>query len=713
MTNPNWYRNSFRRNLVDMHIEDWNPEFLSQFDPDEYYANLVRAHVKSPMIYLQSHVGHCNWDTKSGHRHQSFTDCTKKMQRLFDLCHKGGMDVVAYYSMIYNNDAYIAHPEWRLRDINGHSTRFDNGKGQYFGGTRYGLCCPNSPGYRDFVLKQLDEIFDLFTIEGIFLDMLFWTRPCYCDSCKARWKAEHGGDIPTVINWNNPDWRAFQAKREEWMQDFAMMITNKIKSRNPNCSVEHQYSTMMHGWRQGVNHNIAVASDYCGGDFYGGAPQHSIACKLYYNMTANQPFEYMTSRCYPGLHEHTTTKTEDMLRLSVMSTLAHHGAALLIDAIDPKGTLDSRLYETYGKIYADAEKLEPYMEGTLVQDVQVLFNLEGKYNPNINNVPIGTPRANDDSCPHTSAVMGACRSLQRMHIPFGVFSNWKPEKADGASIIVLADTYDLPQNAVDYVKQFVSNGGNLYMSGRVNPELVQKLTGIRLDGPIQTPVAYMVPTTIGQPLFTDHNHDYPFAITCGLQNILLPNDFHGDVLATTALPYDAPPQQGELHPDESDGFDYTAPQARFASIHSNPPGRFTNTPSLIKTTYEKGTVIYSAAPFETLDRPATSPLFANIMNLLNGDRQWSFSSNAPQQVEVIEFDAPAKHRRYINLINSQDSFQIPAICDFDVSVQLDTAPSRILSLPDETPLPFIYENGCATFHVSKLPICNFYAVELS
>ena len=63
MTNPDWYRTSFRRNLVDMHIEDWNPEFLSQFDPDKYYENLVRAHVKSPMIYLQSHVGHCNWDT--------------------------------------------------------------------------------------------------------------------------------------------------------------------------------------------------------------------------------------------------------------------------------------------------------------------------------------------------------------------------------------------------------------------------------------------------------------------------------------------------------------------------------------------------------------------------------------------------------------------------------------------------------------------------
>ena len=250
------------------------------------------------------------------------------------------------------------------------------------------------------------------------------------------------------------------------------------------------------------------------------------------------------------------------------------------------------------------------------------------------------------------------------------------------------------------------------MSGRVNPSLVQKLTGVKIDGAIQTPMAYMAPTPAGQPLFTEHTRDYPFAVTCDMQKIVMPNNFHGEILATTVLPYAAPAQNGEPHPDADDGFDYTAPEARFASIHSNPPGRFTDTPSLIKTTYGQGTVVYSAASFETLERPATAPLFANIMSLLKGTQAWSFTSNAPRQVEVIEFEASEKNRRYINLINSQDSFQIPAICDFDVSVKLDAAPSQILALPDETPLPFVYENGYATFHVAKLPICNFYAVEI-
>ena len=31
-----WIEGNYRRNLMDMHIDDWNPEFLSRIDIDEY-----------------------------------------------------------------------------------------------------------------------------------------------------------------------------------------------------------------------------------------------------------------------------------------------------------------------------------------------------------------------------------------------------------------------------------------------------------------------------------------------------------------------------------------------------------------------------------------------------------------------------------------------------------------------------------------------------
>ena len=133
-----------------------------------------------------------------------------------------------------------------------------------------------------------------------------------------------------------------------------------------------------------MNENIALASTYSGGDLYGGIEEQSFACKLYYGATENQPFEYMTSRAYPALSEHTTTKSEDMLRQHVMMTCAHHGANLLIDAIDPVGTMDSRVYERIGKVYREAEAFESVMSlGEQAFDVALYYDLNGEYGPGI------------------------------------------------------------------------------------------------------------------------------------------------------------------------------------------------------------------------------------------------------------------------------------------------------------------------------------------
>ena len=32
-----WYTKSYRRHLCDMHIDDWDETFLSEFSPEEYY----------------------------------------------------------------------------------------------------------------------------------------------------------------------------------------------------------------------------------------------------------------------------------------------------------------------------------------------------------------------------------------------------------------------------------------------------------------------------------------------------------------------------------------------------------------------------------------------------------------------------------------------------------------------------------------------------
>ena len=64
-----WYQKRYRRMLLDMHIPDWDEAFLSEYDPKQMAELYERARGNEVMLYCQSHVGLCNWPTKTGKMH--------------------------------------------------------------------------------------------------------------------------------------------------------------------------------------------------------------------------------------------------------------------------------------------------------------------------------------------------------------------------------------------------------------------------------------------------------------------------------------------------------------------------------------------------------------------------------------------------------------------------------------------------------------------
>ncbi|MHB1483876.1 MAG: alpha-L-fucosidase [Saccharofermentanales bacterium] len=682
MGNSKWYEKSYRRNLVDMHIEDWNDEFLSKFDPRDYYENLRRAGIKSPMLYIQSHVGYCYWPAKSGHMHNAFRGREHAMRDLFDMCHDGGMDVVAYYSLIYNNWAYENHPEWRMLTLSGRGSR-DNGG-------RYGLCCPNNQEYRNFVTNQIDDFSEYFDFEGIFLDMTFWPLLCcYCDSCKSRWEKEIGGEMPVNVDWNDPQWLVFVKKREEWLGEFAWMATDRVKMNKPGCSVEHQNSTVLHNWMFGVNLPIIEASDYAGGDFYGGIEQQSLACKLYYTLTKNQPFEYMTSRCYPALYEHTTTKPEDMLYQSVMMTYAHHGAALIIDAIDPAGTMDKRVYETIGSIFESSARYEPFLEGFPKADVGIYFSMSGKMNPAQAVVPADSGDAGAGGIPHLDAVLGASNSLRKHHIPYWIVGNNRLDMLDNLKVLVVPDSPFMDEKDIARIKEFVLAGGKLYFSRYSAPSLAEEIFGLTYDGLTEESVTYFSPTATGHYLMPQFTENYPMTVMTTQARLSGEIQNGTQVLATMTLPY-------------ADG-------SRFSSIHSNPPGNKTMMPSLLRANYGKGTVIWSAAPFEGAVRVQHSDVFADLILDLNGP--FSSTIDAPEYIEHIVFNVLEKNRILVSLVNIQDQFRFYETQNIYVKIKTNKAPVSIYEIPDRNILQYTFTGEEVIIPVDSFHIFKMIAVD--
>ncbi|MBI2924404.1 MAG: beta-galactosidase [Verrucomicrobia bacterium] len=400
-----WFAQAYRRAVIDMHIPDWDEQFLSQFDAEQYVQRLVQSRAQSIVCYAQSHVGLFNYPTRVGQPHRGLKG-RNIVAEMIERCHARDIAVVLYTSLIHDRWAFDTHPEWRMHRHDG---------SQYGQGSRYGIVCPNSP-YREYVRAWVTELAGLFDVEGFRFDMTFWVGVCYCPHCQKRWAEEVGGEMPRTVNWLDERWVTLQRKREEWLADFAAVATSTVKKLRPHASVEHQASTFPLNWTFGVGAPLVAHNDFLQGDFYGDALQGSFVRKLLQELTPNRPFGYETSFSVE-LRDHTAGKSEALLEAKAAAALADHAAFIFIDAIDPIGTVNPRPHARMDRVF---DRLMPYYAhrgGERVQDVAVYYSLESKFNMKGNGRPIALA---DTSDAHTASAMQAARWLISQHLPFGV-----------------------------------------------------------------------------------------------------------------------------------------------------------------------------------------------------------------------------------------------------------------------------------------------------
>ena len=672
-----WYEGIFRRQLTDMHINDTDAAFLSKFDADEYFNCLVRAKIQSPMIYLQSHTGICNYKTESARTHHRFTLGENELKRLIKMCKDNGMRVVGYYSLIFNNVATEMHPEWEMRNAEGKSWR-DMGQ-------RYGLCCPNNKEYREYVKLQIDELAREFdNLDGLFYDMPYWEMICACPACRERFKRERGYEIPEKIDWHNPIWKSFVRARQDWMVDFVQFVREYTEKALPRVTIEFNYAAVIGcDWLGGSTEGINAESEFTGGDLYGDLFSHSFACKYYYSVTKNQPFEYMTCRCDRTLREHTVSKPQSSLEREILLTAAHHGASLIIDAIDPIGTLDRRVYDRTGAAFSRQLPYEEYMSvGNLYAEAAVYFDSRTMFS-----------EKNDGKYNKTCAI-GAVRNLAEAHIPTAVISNTRLDELEKYKIIIAPSLRDFendePLKLIDYVK----DGGTLYLSGASDSRLLKEFFDARVVGETYGDSNFQR-VQLGARVYIspseDYNlgeftEDYPLPLT---YYIPLIEANRGKVRARVTLPY--------ANPDQN---------TSFASIHSCPPWKKTDYPAIIEAEYGKGKVIWIAAEIEYDEREAFKSIFKSIVE---EHIEKKYEIKAGTSIEAVIFES--------------DTSSLISLCDLKydptkrsdgikITVKTDRAPTSLIDCKDKTEIPYLYDDISASLSFT-LDLSDFAMIRIS
>ena len=702
-----WPSQTYRRLLVDTHVPDWD-DLLVDFDATDYVGNIAGAGFQSLMQYANSHVGLSLWRTKLGQMHRGMRG-RDYFGEVMEQCRHHGLHRLAYYSLVFDDWAYQNHPHWRILPESGYDIQLYS---------RTGTVCVNSP-YREHALACLRELVGNYDFEGIFLDMTFWPAVCYCPHCTARFWKEESSEPPRLVNWTDRTWRTFQKARERWMREFAMQVTQTIKQTR-SILVYQQFSTVFLPWQFGVSIEQNDASDFCGGDFYGGATQYSLVCKTYYGLTRTRPFEFMTSRTI-GLGDFETTKPFEQLLLESMVPTVHSAACLLIDAIKPQGSLNQHAYEFLSQINAQHDAYEPFVGGEMQADVAIYYDKSSMYDPEVTDVPAATagptmavggfshrglagPPPAKMNLPHMDAVVGAARILRNAHIAFGMVTNASLDQLKGFRAVIVPNVLEMTPEQADQLREFVRNGGILYASGassllvagQETPRfLLEDVLGVRYTGRLGSSMSYLslLDPGITRLLWPQEHVGFPGSM------VQAQSLSGSEVLATVTLPLVAP------------DVGYTI-GTHFSQIWSNPPSASPGKdPGIVVNSFGKGKAIWVAAPIESQSAPVDADIVIHLLRrVLPGP--YKFEADTNPAVEVTLFDQKDKRRLLVGLLNMQE--QVPTIpmgATIRVHVPQSSNAKRVVQLPEQKELQFEKVGPYVQFQIAPFAVVAMTFVE--
>ena len=661
-----WFKTSVMRNLVDMHIPN-GEGLLDKFDPKVYAENIKKSGADVAYVYGSNCLGLCFFPTKIGNKHKA-ADRDIFGQTVAE-CKKLGLRVVGYLNS-WGTTVSDMHPDWDIVGVDGKSMR---------SWRRFGNPCPNSD-YGKYFTDLVYEFCSMYEFDGLWVDMVgMWMPACFCDACKKKYFEETGREIPTIIDWNNPEFVDYINFKGRSIADYGEKIREAALRANPSLSISLQAASIEVSVNNGLNDiKYYKQSDYVAGDFYTDRHGVNVISRMMYNLTENLPFEFMTTRC-SRLRYHTMNKPFEDLELEAYSALMYNGAFLFIDAIDPSGEMNPLVYERMSRVGRNIRRYEKFVnyDERPMRDVAVYYNFNSAMTTEEN----GKSIKELTSKRMTERIKKIDKALTPTHTDYDVLTRNKLSKLPEYKVVIFSDLSLMSDEEIEAVREYVKGGGHAYISGETSlrsdkGELysnfkLSDVLGLDYEGVYEIAPNYLAPTSESPEIFGDYTRKYPNMLWKAL-NKVTPND-EGEILATATLPIS----------DVTDRFLYT-------SAISNPPITYLENPAIFKHKYGCGEVIYSAGVIEEDEMLDNSKLFANLVLSLLPEKKVTI--NAPDCVDATAYRLP--NRIKINLLNHQSIRPIIKIDNVRIEIKLDGV-KKINKVydSDENEVAYTVENG--------------------
>lgn len=664
---------AFRQVHLDFHTSGEVPDVGRDFDAQAFVDVLREARVDSVTCFAKCHHGFSYYPTKVGLPHPSLR--RDLLGEQVEACHRAGIRVPAYISVVWDEHAAATHQEYLQIDRQGREV----GRGPLdVYGWRW-LCM--STAYVDYVAAQTEEVLRQYDVDGVFFDIVMQTSPgCVCDACRRRLDAR---------SLDLTDDRALQNQSLEIAREFMQRMTTLVHHIRSDSSVFYNSRLRLDADPQrGVRHELPYYTHLEIESLPSGAWGYNhYPLFVRHFQTLGKDLMGMTARFHKGWADFGGLKNQAALEYECFAMLASGAKCSIGDQLHPRGRLERAAYERMGAVYRSVEAKEPWCRGTQSwAEIGVLL-------------ASGQPGVDARSAQESDE--GALRILLESGRTFHVLDG----EADLSEypLLLLPDCIRVGPSLAQKLRDFLAQGGRLVLTGESGLDVsapaggafaVREL-GLKSVGQSPWNTPYLRVDAAG-PLARDVE---------ALDHVLYERGWMvepaagAETLATVVAPY------------------FNRDHVHFMSHAQTPPAVSPEsplTPGAPAAAVRHGNTVYLAFPLCRAYRRHGSRVYKtlvrNAIDLLLPERLVTAGLPSSGQVTVLR-QPGAGDRLVVHLLyypTERRTSQIDLIEDVisldqvALTVRPGFTPSRIYEVPGEVPLPFACERGEVRLTVPRL-----------
>jgi Hypothetical glycosyl hydrolase 6/Beta-galactosidase trimerisation domain len=418
----------YKRLIIDYHFSEFNSRMLERADAREIIDAVANLGLDSLLLYAKDHWGNVYHKSSFSKRHRNVP------QDLFGEVLQGvkehGVKVEAYTTVCWDEDSARRHPDWVMLNGDRQAIRMNDGK--LF--AKWTWLCVNSP-YRDYFLRQMDELIGNYDFEGLFLDIVLNHRAivCYNPYCLRKWKEMYGSEMPYPMS---------DSEYARYLEFNTLTFESLFRQVKEIGGRHNKQFLMTHNFGLTYKYDDFVASEFDthGADFY----LPSIRAKMFRARAEGKEVELIGHRF--NRQWDFTLKPEALMQFEVATAVSHNCAMVYVDQPYFDGSLDPQVYEAIKTAFGAADDLVPKVRGTVPYAEIGLLSSERSFE-----LDYSTYRD----------FAGAYAMLSQLHWPFDVITerDLSKDRLEKFAVLVVPNIVHLNAQQTAEVRSYMERGG--------------------------------------------------------------------------------------------------------------------------------------------------------------------------------------------------------------------------------------------------------------